>query len=361
MNQEHINQEENITTKTPVISISHGDTNSISYEIIIKALNDPRIFDFINPVVYGNSKLASYHKKTLSLQNFNFNLIKNIESTNPRRADIININDEEIKVDLGKGTSISGAMSLASLDNAIKDIKLGKSEILVTAPVCKSAIQSSKSDFKGHTEYLQSAFNVKDVLMIMVSSVMKIALATTHEPISKVSSIITKELLINKIYLFYQSLIQDFNIDKPRVAVLGLNPHAGDNGMFGKEEIDVIIPAIEALQSEGLLVFGPYPADGFFGSMKFKDFDGVFAMYHDQALIPFKTLSYDDGVNFTAGLPIVRTSPAHGTAFDIAGQDKASGEMFRRALILAAEIHKNRSNYALNRSNKLNLNLKNLQ
>lgn len=361
MNEENINLPENNLEKTPLVSISHGDTNSVSYEIIIKALNDPRIFDFINPVVYGNSKLASYHRKTLSLSSFNFNLIKNIENANPRRANIININDEEIKVDLGKGTSISGSMSLASLESAINDIKQGKSEILVTAPVCKFAIQSENKDFKGHTEYLQKAFDVKEVLMIMASSMMKIALATTHEPLSKVSSLITKELLINKIYLFYQSLIQDFNIDKPKVAVLGLNPHAGDNGMFGKEEIDVIMPAIEALQSEGLLVFGPFPADGFFGSMKFREYDGVFAMYHDQALIPFKTLSYDDGVNFTAGLPIVRTSPAHGTAFDIAGQDKASGEMFREALLLAAEIHKNRTNYALNRSNKLNLNLKNLQ
>ncbi len=352
---------EESTQKKPVIAISHGDTNSIGYEVIIKALSDSRIFDFLTPVVYGNSKLASYHKKTLSLQNFNFNLIKNIDSANPKRANIININDDEIKVDLGKETPTSGEMAYLSLEKAMLDIKSGKAEILVTAPVHKNAIQTIYQDFRGHTEYLQATSGSKDILMIMVSNIMKIALATTHQSISNVPDLIRKESLLTKIYLFNQSLVQDFNILQPKIAVLGLNPHAGDNGMFGTEEIEEICPAIELLNKQGIAAFGPFPADGFFGSMKFREFDGVFAMYHDQALIPFKTLSFEDGVNFTAGLPFVRTSPAHGTAFDIVGQDKASGEPFKKALLLASEVFLNRKKYEEMHSNPIELNLKNLQ
>jgi 4-hydroxythreonine-4-phosphate dehydrogenase len=347
--------------KTPVIAISQGDTNSISYEVIIKALADPRIFDFFTPVLYGNSKLASYHKKTLSLQNFNFNLVRNIESANAKRANIININEDEIKVDLGKETPISGEMAFISLERALQDVMNKKADILVTAPVHKNAVQLAHPDFKGHTEYLQARFNANNILMIMAGRIMKIALATTHVPIAEVSQNIKKESLLTKIYLFNQSLIQDFNITQPRIAVLGLNPHAGDNGMFGNEEIEEIIPAIELLNSQGIAAFGPFPADGFFGNMTFREFDGVFAMYHDQALIPFKTICFEDGVNFTAGLPIVRTSPAHGTAFDIAGQDKASAEPMKQALLLAAEIFDNRKKYAEMYENQLKLSMKNLQ
>lgn len=361
MNEEFIQQQSDPNIKTPIVAISQGDTNSIGYEVIIKALSDPRIFDFLTPVVYGNSKLASYHRKTLGLQNFTFNLVKNVESANPKRANIVNINEDEIKIDLGKETPISGEMAFLSLEKAIEDIQRKKAEILVTAPVHKNAIQALHPEFVGHTEYLQSKFGVKETLMIMASNSMKIALATTHAPISAISSLITKELLTNKLYLFYQSLIQDFNITKPRVAVLGLNPHASDNGMFGNEEMNVICPVIENLNKQGIQVFGPFAADGFFGSMKFREYDGVFAMYHDQALIPFKTLCFEDGVNFTAGLPIVRTSPAHGTAFDIAGNDVASGEPFKRAMLMACEIHKNRNDYAQRHANPLSVTLKNLQ
>ena len=339
--------------ETPTVAITHGDTNGIGYEIIIKALADPRIFEFFTPIIYGNSKLASYHRKTLSLQNFNFNLVKNVDVANPKRVNIININDDEVKIDIGTNTEVSGKMALLSIDKAIEEIKIGKVEILVTAPVHKKAIQKINPNFKGHTEYLQEKFKAKDTLMIMAGNLLKIALATTHVPISDLPKLITKELLLKKIYLFYQSLIQDFNIIQPKVAVLGLNPHCGDNGMFGYEEKDIIIPVIEELNKEGLLVFGPFSADGFFGSMHFREFDGVFAMYHDQALIPFKTICFDDGVNFTAGLPIVRTSPAHGTAYDIAGQDKASGEAFKSALLMACEIYKNRLKYAEDIKNPL--------
>jgi 4-hydroxythreonine-4-phosphate dehydrogenase len=361
MNQTNENIKENITVQTPVIAISHGDTNSVSYEVIIKALADQRIFDFLTPVVYGNSKLASYHRKTLSLQNFNFNLIKSIDAANPKRANIININEDEIKVDIGKETPVSGEMAFLSLEKAIQDVQSKKADILVTAPVHKNAIQAIHSDFKGHTEFLQSKFQADEILMIMCSNLMKIALATTHEPIARVSSLIRKETLLTKIYLFNQSLIQDFNISQPRIAILGLNPHAGDNGMFGNEEADQICPAIELLNKQGIAAFGPFPADGFFGNMGYRDYDGVFAMYHDQALIPFKTLCFEDGVNFTAGLPIVRTSPAHGTAFDIAGQDKASGQPFKNALLLATEIYINRKNYEEMHENPLALNNKNLK
>lgn len=361
MEQELELQQNESTTKTPVVAISHGDTNGIGYEIIMKALSDARIFDFLTPVVYGNSKLASYHRKTLSLQNFNFNLIKNVESANPKRANIININDNEIKVDIGKETPVSGQMAFLSLEKATDDILAEKADILVTAPVHKNAVQLVYSDFKGHTEYLQQKFNASNTLMIMVGRLMKIALATTHVSIANVSMHIRKEMLLSKIYLFHQSLIQDFNILQPRIAVLGLNPHAGDNGMFGNEEIAEICPAIELLNKQGIAAFGPFPADGFFGNMGYKNFDGVFAMYHDQALIPFKTLCFEDGVNFTAGLPIVRTSPAHGTAFDIAGQNKASGQPMKNALILATEIYSNRKRYAEMHNNPLTLNVKNLQ
>jgi 4-hydroxythreonine-4-phosphate dehydrogenase len=360
MSEEQLNLEEQ-SHKTPVIAISHGDTNSISYEIIIKSLADQRIFDFLTPVVYGNSKLASYHRKTLELQNFNFNLVKNIESANPKRANIINVNDNEIKVDLGKETPISGEMAFLSLEKALEDLLAKKAEILVTAPVHKNAIQALHPEFKGHTEYLQEKFKATDTLMIMAGRIMKIALATTHESIANVSSFIKKEKLVSKIYLFNQSLIQDFNIISPRIAVLALNPHASDNGMFGNEEAEQICPAIELLNKQGIAAFGPFPADGFFGSMRFREFDGVFAMYHDQAMIPFKTLCFEDGVNFTAGLPIVRTSPAHGTAFDIAGKDVASGQPFKHALLMASEIWQNRQNYEQMNENPLKLNLKNLQ
>jgi 4-hydroxythreonine-4-phosphate dehydrogenase len=362
MNNEEIFQNESIANqKTPVAAISHGDTNSVGYEIIIKALADPRIFDFVTPVVYGNSKLASYHRKTLALQNFNFNLVKNIDSANPKRPNIININEDEIKIDLGKETPISGEMAFLSLEKAIDDIKAGKADLLVTAPVHKNAIQSIHAEFRGHTEYLQDKFSANEILMIMVSNTMKIALATTHEPLATLAGLIKKDLLLKKIYLFNQSLIQDFNISQPQIAVLGLNPHAGDNGMFGNEEINEICPAIDELNKHGIAAFGPFPSDGFFGNMKHREYDGVFAMYHDQALIPFKTLCFEDGVNFTAGLPIVRTSPAHGTAFDIAGQDIASGQPFKSALLLACEIFANRENYAKMHENPLKTTIKNLQ
>ncbi len=351
---------ENKEKKTPVVAITQGDTNSISYEIIIKALSDQRIFDFLCPVVYGNSKLASFYRKTLNLQAFIFNLIKSSDMCNPKRANIINIVEKEIKVNLGKETNISGEMAFLSLYKAIDDVLNNKADILVTLPLHKKNIKNIFPEFTGHTEYLQSKFNVKEVLMIMLGKTLKIALATIHEPIWRVPSLIKKEKIFSKIYLFNQSLIQDFNILQPKIAVLGLNPHAGENGMFGNEETEEISPAIEMLNNHGVAAFGPFSADGFFGKFSHKEFDGVFAMYHDQALIPFKTLCFEEGVNYTAGLPIVRTSPAHGTAFDIAGKNMASAGSLKNALIIATEIFLNRKNYVEMHLNSLTTSFKDL-
>lgn len=339
----------------PVIGITHGDINSISYEIITKALADNRIFDFFTPVVYGSSKVASYYRKMLNVSDFAFNLIKKADMANPKRANIININDQEIKIEAGKSTSIAGELALHSLESAIDDLKKGLIDVMVTAPINKYNIQSKDFHFPGHTEYLASKFDAKDYLMLMVSNSIRIGVVTGHIPLRDVADTITEELLMHKIKILHQSLLQDFGIRNPRIAILGINPHASDNGLLGAEEATVIKPAIDKAFDSGMMVFGPYPADGFFGSSVFTEFDGILAMYHDQGMLPFKTLAFDSGVNFTAGLPIIRTSPAHGTAYDIAGKDKASAESFRAALYLATDIYHNRCRYAEMAANPLEL------
>ena len=324
------------------IGITHGDINGIGYEVIIKALYDSRINDFFTIIVYGNSKIASYHRKTLNLGEFNFNLIKNAEAANPKRSNIINCFDYEVKVELGKNTKMGGVLALESLKAAVKDLKSNKIDVLVTAPINKYNIQSDDFQFPGHTEFLAKEFDAKEVLMLMVSNNLRIGVITGHIPLSEVSAKLTKELILNKVRILNNSLIKDFNIRKPRIALLGVNPHAGEDGFLGKEEQNVIIPAITEAFNNNILAFGPYSADGFFGSGEYNKFDGVLAMYHDQGLLPFKTMAFDTGVNFTAGLPIIRTSPDHGTAFDIVGQNKAQADSFREALYLGNEIFKSR-------------------
>jgi 4-hydroxythreonine-4-phosphate dehydrogenase len=282
----------------------------------------------------------------LSVSDFAFNLIKKADLANPKRANIININDQEVKIELGKSTSIAGELALLSLENATEDLKKGLIDVLVTAPINKQNIQSKEFHFPGHTEYLANKFGAEDYLMLMVSNNIRIGVVTGHIPLREVFNQLTEELLLHKIQILHQSLIQDFGIRKPRIALLGLNPHASDNGLLGEEEARIIKPAIDKAFNSGMMVFGPYPADGFFGSSDFTKFDGILAMYHDQGMLPFKTLAFDSGVNFTAGLPIVRTSPAHGTAYDIAGKDEASFESFRAALYLATDIFYNRRQYA---------------
>lgn len=328
-----------------IVGISHGDINGISYEVILKSLLDPRINDICTPVVYGSPKVAAYHRKALNINNFSFNSIRNADEINHKRSNIINVLDDNIRVELGRSTQLAGESSFIALEQAVNDLRDGKLDVLVTAPINKDNIQSENFSFPGHTEYLAKEFGKEEVLMLMVGDVMRVGVVTGHIPLNQVSQAITEELILNKLRIFNQSLLQDFAIRKPKIAVLGVNPHAGDNGLIGKEEQEVIIPALQKAKDEGILALGPFPADGFFGSDSFKKFDGILAMYHDQGLIPFKALEFDKGVNYTAGLPAVRTSPAHGTAYEIAGKDIASPDSFRAALYLAIDIFKNRMMY----------------
>ena len=262
-----------------VVGISHGDINGVSYEVIIKALMDNRIFDFCIPVVYGSAKVAAYHRKALNIANFSFNNIKSASEANIKRANIINCLDDNVRVELGKSTNIAGESSLISLEHAVKDLKEGKIDVLITAPINKDNVQSDKFNFPGHTEYLaQESSESKEPLMLMVSENLKVGVVTTHLPLSKVPEAITEEAILSKLRIMNKSLIQDFRIRKPKIAVLGLNPHAGDNGLLGNEEVDVIIPAIKKAKEENILALGPYPADGFFGSDNFKKVDAILAL-----------------------------------------------------------------------------------
>ncbi len=325
-----------------IVGLTQGDINGIGYEVIIKTLSDPRINDFCVPVVYGSPKVAAYHRKAINFPNFNLNQIKDISDVNPKRSNIINCMDDNVRVELGQSTEHGGDGSIQALNTAVEDLKQGKIDVLVTAPINKKNVKSEGFQFPGHTEYLANSFNTKNQLMLLVSDQMRVGVVTGHIPIVDVPKTISQELILSRLRILNQSLIKDFAISKPRIAVLGLNPHAGDNGVIGSEEQEIIIPAINKANEENILALGPYSTDGFFGSESFNRFDAILAMYHDQGLTPFKALSFDSGVNYTAGLPIVRTSPAHGTAFEIAGQGKASENSFRNALFLALDIYKNR-------------------
>ncbi|MDX9846897.1 MAG: 4-hydroxythreonine-4-phosphate dehydrogenase PdxA [Tenuifilaceae bacterium] len=336
-----------------VVGITQGDINGIGYEVIIKTLQDNRLNDFCVPVVYGSPKAAAYHRKAINLESFNFNQIKDISEVHSKKSNIINCMDENVRVELGKVTEMGGEGSINALDAAVADLKAGKIDVLVTSPINKQNVQTAKFGFPGHTEYLAKSFDAKEVLMLLVSNLMRVGVVTGHIPLSEVPKSITQELIVQKLKLLNESLIRDFGIRKPRIAVLGLNPHAGDAGVLGNEEQMVIIPAIKQANQKNIIAVGPYPADGFFGSENFTKFDAILAMYHDQGLAPFKALAFDSGVNFTAGLPVVRTSPAHGTAYEIAGQTLASEQSFRNALFLAVEVFKNRQDYDELTSNPL--------
>lgn len=327
------------------LGISHGDVNGISYEVILKSLTDQRMLDFVSPVVYGSSKVASYHRKTIRGGDINFQAIQSLEEASNKRINILNVTEDDIRIELGIPSTTAGEMAVLALEKAVDDLIRGDIDALVTAPIDKKTAQSEAFNFKGHTEYLASRCDVKEYLMFMVSPQLRIGVVTGHIPINTVSAVLTPELIASKLKLMHDSLVRDFGIARPRIAVMGLNPHASDNGLLGSEEQDVIIPVIEKHKAEGLLVFGPYPADGFFGAHLHKRFDGILAMYHDQGLIPFKMSAFHDGVNFTAGLPIIRTSPVHGTGYDIAGKDMASPDSMRQAIYLAHEIFENRAAY----------------
>jgi len=327
------------------IGISHGDINGISYEVIIKTLIDSRIHEICTPIIYGSPKVAAYHKKALGLDNFSPTGINSPDEARGNKAFIINCVDENVRVELGKCTESAGLDSYKALKAATTALEAGKIDALVTGPVNKQNIQHSEFNYSGHTEYLQAYFKSDEVMMLMVSDLLKVGLVTAHIPLSTVSSMLNTELLVAKLKILSHSLLVDFGIRNPHIAVLGLNPHAGDDGLLGSEEQKVIAPAIEQAKKLGISAFGPYAADGFFGAGRFKRFDAVLAMYHDQGLAPFKSLSMEAGVNFTAGLPVVRTSPAHGTAYELAGKNEASADSFRNALYLAIDVARNRDMY----------------
>jgi 4-hydroxythreonine-4-phosphate dehydrogenase len=327
----------------PVIGITHGDINGISYEIILKALKDKRVYANFTPVIYGSPKVAAYYKKVMNMSSIILNHVPNIDEIDPDMINIINCVSNKVKVEIGKSTELAGISSLNAIKHALIDLRAGKLDAIVTAPINKHNIQSADFSFKGHTDFFKNEFQVEDVLMMMLYDDIKITLVTEHMPISEVSSSITQEKIISKLKLIKESLRKDFSIYDPTIAVLGLNPHSGDMGLLGDEEEKIISPAIEKANEMGIKAFGPFAADGFFGSQAHYKFDVVLAMYHDQGLAPFKLLANGGGVNYTAGLPFVRTSPAHGTAYDIAGKNIASPKSMIDALYAAYDIYKRRN------------------
>ncbi len=328
------------------VAITQGDLNGVGYEVIIKTFADVRMFDLCTPVLYGSTKVASYHKKLLTSvqQDIQFNAIRDASEALPGKYNVINLTQDEIKIDLGKSTEVAGAMARQSLNRACADLKAGKVDVLVTAPINKRNIQAPDFDFPGHTEYLSHQFGSSS-LMLMVCDRIRIGIVTNHLALKDVPSALTHDLLTEKLRLLNESLKRDFGITTPKIAVLALDPHAGDNGVIGDFDQKVIRPVIDEAQAGGMLAYGPFPSDGFFGSSEFNKFDGVLALYHDQGLIPFKLMSFTEGVNYTAGLPYVRTSPAHGTGYDIAGHDRASEQSFRSAVYLACNVLRNRREY----------------
>ncbi|NBC81782.1 MAG: 4-hydroxythreonine-4-phosphate dehydrogenase PdxA [Bacteroidetes bacterium] len=339
--------------KTIKVGITQGDINGISYEVILKTLKDQRILELCTPIIYGSAKVAAYHRKALDIDNINFHTIRTAKDATQSKLYLINCLDDNIRVELGKSTQQAGEASLKALEAATADLMENKIDVLVTAPINKKNIQSDKFEFAGHTEYLQQRFNSSGSLMFMVNDLLKVGVVAGHIPIKELPDYITTEKVYKKIKLLNQALVQDFGVRKPRIAVMGLNPHAGDEGVIGNEEQTTIIPAMEKAKADNILAIGPYSADGFFGSGTYRKFDGVLAMYHDQGLTPFKLLTTDGGVNFTAGLPIIRTSPAHGTAYEIAGKNEASPQSFRKALYLACDLFRNRSTHKEITSNPL--------
>ncbi len=331
------------TDRKPVVAISHGDINSISYEVILKALCDQRIVELFTPVVYGLSKIFSFHRKTITIPDFQHHTCKRAEPFNVKQVNLVNLSDRDYKVDLGQSTETAGELAVLSINAVLEDLQKGIADVMVTAPINKENVKLAlKKPFSGHTEYLAEKMGVSDYLMLMVHNNLRVGVVTGHIPLAEVPKKIHEPLVLRKLSILEQSLQQDFAIRKPKIAVLGLNPHAGDGGLIGNEDETILKPAIEKAQKSGMLVFGPYAADGFFASGQHNHFDGILAMYHDQGLLPFKILALGAGVNFTAGLPFVRTSPAHGTAYDIAGKDLASADSMREAMYVACEIFQNR-------------------
>jgi 4-hydroxythreonine-4-phosphate dehydrogenase len=324
------------------IGITHGDINGVGYEVILKAFADPTMLELCTPIVYGSPKVAAYHRKAMDLTT-NFTIINSAAEAADDKLNILNCTDDEVKVEFSKPTQEAGRAALDALEKAMADYREGLIDVIVTAPINKNTIQSDDFHFPGHTEYIEQRLgDGNKALMILMNDTLRVALVTGHMPVSQIAEHVTKEAIEEKLRIFNHSLKVDFGISSPRIAVLSLNPHAGDNGLLGTEENEIISPAISEMSAEGILCYGPYSSDGFMGSGNYTHFDGVLAMYHDQGLAPFKTLAMDNGVNYTAGLPVIRTSPDHGTAYDIAGKGLASEASFRQAIYVAIDVFRNR-------------------
>jgi len=327
-----------------VVGISQGDINGVGLEVILKTLMEPGIAEICVPVLFSSQKTVSYYRKVLGLEEFNFNPVRDFSQLNSKKANVFICYEEEVNIEMGKSSDTGGKYAFVSLEKATQALQENKIDVLVTAPINKSNIQSDNFKFIGHTEYLGSKFEGQPLMLMCSESGLRIALVTGHVSIKEVVSKLSIDVVAEKINQLHQSLIKDFGIRKPKIAVLGLNPHAGDNGAIGNEDKEIIIPAIEKTKVDGL-IYGPYAADGFFGNAVYKQFDAVLAIYHDQGLIPFKTIAFNEGVNYTAGLTVVRTSPDHGTAFEIAGKNIANEQSFKKAIYTAIDIFKNRKLY----------------
>ena len=328
-----------------VVGITQGDGNGIGYEVIIKALADERMLDLCTPVIYGSSKIFGFYKKQIhNIDQINTNVINSAKEVHQKRVNIVNCLPENVFVEPGQATAESAKAAMISLERAVEDIKEGHIDVLVTAPINKRAMAGEGFGYTGHTEYLEKQFGVDEVAMIMVCDRLKVGVVTGHIALKDVVTSITKEKILSKLRLMKVSLERDFGIDAPKIAVLGLNPHCGDGGLLGDEEQQIILPAVQEANAEGILAFGPYSPDGFFGS-SYGKFDAVLAMYHDQGLTPFKALAFEEGVNYTAGLPIVRTSPDHGTAYEMAGRDMADPRSMMAAIYTAIDIFNRRADY----------------
>ena len=325
------------------VGITQGDVNGIGYEVILKAFSDENMLDLCTPIVYGSKKYSNEHKKSLKMEDFQFFLIEKAEDSKTNKVNLIDSCDDNDELNIGVPTVASGKAAFQSLDKAVNDLINGNIDAVITAPINKKNIQSENFNFPGHTEFLGQKDGGNKALMFMVSEKLKVGVVTGHIPLKDVASSISEESIIKKLRVMSKSLKTDFNCTKPKIAVLGLNPHAGDNGLLGTEEEDIVKGAVLKACSEGMVAHGPFPADGFFGSSHYLKYDGVLAMYHDQGLIPFKALSFGEGVNYTAGLTFVRTSPDHGTGYDIAGKNKADASSMRKAIYAAIDISRNRN------------------
>ncbi len=337
----------------PVIGITTGDLNGVGPEIIIKTFADARILELCTPVIFASEKLINYYNKPVEDGTFKYTVIRDFESLKPGVINLFPCWDEEVSIQPGTLTDTGGKYAVRSLMVGAQCLKDGQLDAIVTAPIHKSNTHLQDFPFTGHTPFFKEKFGAKEVLMLLYTEELRMGLVTEHIPIGQVAGAITKELLLSKIGVLRECLIKDFGIDKPRIAVLALNPHAGDDGKIGTEEQTIIRPVLEGLQQQGHTIYGPYSADAFFARSSYKEFDAVLAMYHDQGLVPFKTIAGGEGVNFTAGLSVIRTSPDHGTAFDIAGKGVADPSSFREAVFQAITLIAQRAHYAENTANPL--------